>query len=134
MAQLTSYQARPILALHNILHSSMIRYLPQLLSAKLPTSRDLLHASSAYLAKFDSAACLFHAPQIATDIDFALRDLQLHSEDLISTAKAMIALSDHSPDLLPCLTLITRWEARLRSEMELWDQRLISMSSLRDAL
>ncbi|ODN72956.1 hypothetical protein L202_08361 [Cryptococcus amylolentus CBS 6039] len=107
---------KPLLALHQLLHASMPRYLPQLPENDLTL---LLTLSENLIDAYDELVSATHPGQDEEEIREAsirLRDLSL---------KMASVVTDKSID---------KWKERFQQEQEKWESRKLDMSNLSEAL
>lgn len=126
---------KPLFGLHQILHSTIPRYLPLLvLEPEEPYSR-LLDASSALTAAFDSAIEAMYPDQDEEEVDSAVSSLGRRSLGLIKTFRDRLDRAIGDEDRRSqCATFLTKWEDRLQKEQGAWSERALSVSSLKHAL
>ncbi|WVR08069.1 hypothetical protein IAU60_005115 [Kwoniella sp. DSM 27419] len=107
--------AKPLLALHQILHATIPRFLDQFSDRYTP----LLHLSTAFLDAYDRAVSAMHPEQDEREIDQSLSSLEAISRKLAEMVK------DNST---------AKWLERLELEKRKWDERRLDLGSLADAI
>nr|XP_019000947.1 uncharacterized protein I203_06590 [Kwoniella mangroviensis CBS 8507]OCF64408.1 hypothetical protein I203_06590 [Kwoniella mangroviensis CBS 8507] len=108
--------AKPLLALHQILHSTILKFLDQL---NQNDYRRILQISTNFVNAYDNAVSSMHPEQDESEIEEAL----LEVEEVSRTMAGMI--DDKSID---------KWTERLDSEKKKWEERRLDLSSLKDAI
>ncbi|WVQ79196.1 hypothetical protein IAT38_001292 [Cryptococcus sp. DSM 104549] len=111
----TAEAAKPILALHQILHASVPKYLDDCEKEWQP----LLQASERFTDAYDGAVSAMYSEQDEEEIDEALEELEQVSREIAKTVK------DKS---------MTRWLERFDLEKEKWASRKMSLGALSAAL
>lgn len=140
LARLTDdEQAKTLLGLHQVLHASLPRFVVSSPSSTNdPNFRQLLDASSAIVAAFDTAIAAMYPTQIEVEITSALDDLAGRSRAALSATESVLAaMLDNEQRVAQSEKLSSfskKWLDRLETETKAWHERKMSMSSLQDAL
>ncbi|OCF42619.1 hypothetical protein I317_03604 [Kwoniella heveanensis CBS 569] len=118
--------AKPLLALHQILHATIPRFIDQFdhrsdgsSSAAKHTYTELIQTSTAFVDAYDEAVSSMHPGQDEEDIEETLRELESVSCRLAGM------VDDKSVD---------KWRERLEIEKQKWEERRLDLASLGDAL
>ncbi|WVF68271.1 hypothetical protein IAT40_003036 [Kwoniella sp. CBS 6097] len=123
--------AKSLLALHQILHATIPRFIDQFHdaididteNASFPSGRhtytELMQTSTAFVDAYDEAVSSMHPGQDEEDIEECLSELEAVSLKLAEM------VDDKS---------IGKWRERLQVEKKKWDERRLDLSSLGDAL
>lgn len=121
------------------MHASLPRFVPPTTANQPdPSYREALGASSEIVAAFDTAIASMYPEQDVQEIDTALRDLEAKSRKALLTFEtALTAMPD--PDARQAQqdklsSFGERWSARLEAETKAWNERKLSLSSLKAAL
>lgn len=122
-----------MLALHRILHSTVPRYLPSLTLTPDRPYLGLVDSANDVVEAFDAAVSGFHPVQDEAEIEGVLADLAGRCQALVGKVRERLDLVDEETGT-PCKTFLDRWEARLETEMQSWETRRLSLSSLHQAL
>ncbi|WWD04581.1 hypothetical protein V865_002651 [Kwoniella europaea PYCC6329] len=108
--------AKPLLALHQILHSTIPKFLDQL---NQNDYRRILQISTDFVNAYDNAVSSMHPEQDESEIEGALLEVEDSSRKMAGMFK------DKS---------IEKWTERLESEKKKWEERRLDLSSLKDAI
>ncbi|WVQ66064.1 uncharacterized protein L199_004242 [Kwoniella botswanensis] len=108
--------AKPLLALHQILHFTIPKFLDQL---NQNDYRPILQISTDFVNAYDNAVSSMHPEQDESEIEEAL----LEVEEVSRKMAGMI--NDKS---------IEKWTDMLDSERKKWEERRLDLSSLKDAI
>ncbi|WWC65797.1 uncharacterized protein I303_108419 [Kwoniella dejecticola CBS 10117] len=108
--------AKPLLALHQILHSTLPKFTNQLSPNQY---RPILRISSKFVDAYDDAVSSMHPGQDESEIQESLDEVEAISRQLASEFK------DKSID---------KWVERLDVEKQKWNERRMNLDSLKDAL
>ncbi|ORX37726.1 hypothetical protein BD324DRAFT_623027 [Kockovaella imperatae] len=117
--------AKPLLALHLLLHSTVPRYLPQFDTSVPYTS--LVAAGDQLASAFDDTVSAIAPPQDKDSMDESLNALADASACLIDTIKER-----SSGD--PCVTFLDKWANKFAQESQAFRDHSLSLRSLRNAL
>ncbi|WVW86945.1 hypothetical protein I302_109001 [Kwoniella bestiolae CBS 10118] len=108
--------AKPLLALHQILHSTIPKFIDQL---PQDNYRPILKISTDFVDAYDNAVSSMHPEQDESEIEEALSEVEEISRKLAGM------ISDKS---------IAKWSERLDTEKKKWEERRMNLSSLKDAI
>lgn len=130
-----STQTKPLLGLHQILYSTIPRYLPLLVLTPEETYTDLLHTGSSVVAAFDSAVSAMYPEQDREEIETAIDQLNERSRKLATLLTARLdRVSREDEKRVACRLFLGKWEDRLEKEVKTWSERSLSVKSLEYAL
>lgn len=124
-----------MLGLHQILHATLPRYLPLCTFEPEEPYHQLLDASGALVAAFDSAVAAMYSEQDVEEIENAIVVLREHSRTLLKAFRSRLerACTD-SGKLESCNSFLAKWIDRSNKEEEEWKSMTMSMTTLRTAL
>ncbi|WWC92785.1 uncharacterized protein L201_007744 [Kwoniella dendrophila CBS 6074] len=108
--------AKPLLALHQILHSTIPKFMDQL---DQEDYRVILNISTDFVDAYDNAVSSMHPEQDESEIEEAISEIEEVSRKLAGTIK------DKSID---------KWSERLELEKKKWEERRLNLDSLKNAI
>lgn len=131
-------QAKSVLALHQILHATLPRFLPLLALPREESYADLLAAGEALVAGLDDAVASLHPGQDSGEVNAEVEALNGLGRELASCfARRLARAGEEDKDegkRTVASTFVQRWEARLAEERGRWEETRVSLSDLGDAL
>lgn len=122
--------AKPILALHQILHHTILRYLPQLVLEPERSYLPLLEAGNTLAASFDTAVSVFHPPQDEAEIEEAMSDQTGKAKHMSNCLRRRLEVDGGPERMAQCRNFLHKWDARLETENANWSERRLSLASL----
>lgn len=134
-------QAKPLLALHQILHATLPRFLPVLPLSPEESYSDLLSAGSAVVAGLDDAVASLHPGQDAGEVNAEVEALNGLARGLATCFAQRLARAgageegeEEAKKRTVAATFVGRWESKLDEERTRWEEVRVSLTDLADAL
>lgn len=134
---LSDWQIKPLLALHQILHATLPRYLNLLALAPEETYGVLLYGGEQLVAAADNAVSVLHPKHDVSEINEAVGELNKAGKELATTFRQRLqraSAGKEGKDREVALNFVQRWEAKLSDEIKSWEEKRMSVGGLADAL
>lgn len=130
-----------MLALHQILHASLPRFLPLLALSPEESYSDLLSAGESLVSGLDNAVASLHPGQDAGEINTEIEALNGLGRSLVAVFGQRLERAgegkgeaEEAKKREMAKTFVQRWVGKLEEETRRWEEVRVSLADLGDAL
>ena len=132
-AKMRSLQAKTVLGLFSLLHTSLLRYFRDLAHEPDIPYTSLIRAGDRIVSAFDDAVDDLSPPQKTDTIEESMGNLAKASDELVRLLEARLepSIGDQATK---CKAFLGKWTTRLRQEQQAFAEQALSLHSLNGAL